>query len=323
MRTVLASMLFTLVVTLVVATPVAAADPAVVDMQVTLPDRLTVGDRLTYVITIEADPGVDFSLVEASLPPVVEVIGTPTTTSHPIDGGRVEITMTFQLAAFAPGNITVPPLTLRYFGKDIAGGDIQTPASQINVASVLPADPAIPVPRDLKPQAEIGTAGAPGWLVPALAGSLASLLLVGLLLRARVRAVKRRAAYVPAPVVAEELPEDRARVVLDTAGAGFSLDSDYVEYYSSIGVTVRRYLTERYGFPAFALTTRELETEMLRRGLDRWQVRVASGLLEQCDSVVYANYRPAAERADADLTAAYEIVEMSRPQPVQQEATVR
>jgi hypothetical protein len=29
--------------------------------------------------------------------------------------------------------------------------------------------------------------------------------------------------------------------------------------------------------------------------------------------VVYAQYRPAAERADADLTAAYEVVEMSRP----------
>ena len=136
-----------------------------------------------------------------------------------------------------------------------------------------------------------------------------------------LRAVKRHAAYVPPPVVVEEMPEDRARVVLDTAGAGFSLGGDYIEYYSSIGVTVRRYLTERYGFPAFALTTRELETEMLRRGLDRWQVRVASGLLEQCDAVVYANYRPAAERADADLTAAYEIVEMSRP-PVQEEAPV-
>jgi hypothetical protein len=47
--------------------------------------------------------------------------------------------------------------------------------------------------------------------------------------------------------------------------------------------------------------------------LDRWQVRVAGGLLAQCDSVVYAHYRPAMERADADLTAAYEIVEMSRP----------
>jgi hypothetical protein len=53
---------------------------------------------------------------------------------------------------------------------------------------------------------------------------------------------------------------------------------------------------------------------MRNLGHDRWQVRVAGGLLTQCDAVVYARYRPAAERADADLTAAYEIVEMSRPE---------
>jgi hypothetical protein len=320
MRALLASLALALLGALVAATPVAAEPPSVVDMQVNLPDRLTVGDRFTYVFTIQADAGVDFTLVESSLPSVLEVVGTPKTTSRPIADGRVEIVMTIQMAAFAPGTIVVPPMTLRYFGQDTEGGDIQTPPSQFSVTSVLPADPAVPEPRDLKPQAEIGTS-APGWIVPALAASLATLGLVASLLYVRLRAVKRHAAYVPPPVVVEEMPEDRARVVLDTAGAGFSLGGDYIEYYSSIGVTVRRYLTERYGFPAFALTTRELETEMLRRGLDRWQVRVASGLLEQCDAVVYANYRPAAERADADLTAAYEIVEMSRP-PVQEEAPV-
>jgi hypothetical protein len=52
---------------------------------------------------------------------------------------------------------------------------------------------------------------------------------------------------------------------------------------------------------------------MVRRGMDRWQARVVGGLLDQCDAVVYAHYRPAVERADADLTAAYEIIEMTRP----------
>ena len=80
-----------------------------------------------------------------------------------------------------------------------------------------------------------------------------------------------------------------------------------------MAVTLRNYLTERFGFPAFALTTTEMQDEMVRRGIDRWQARIVGGLLNQCDAVVYARYRPAIERADADLTAAYEIVEMSRP----------
>ena len=76
---------------------------------------------------------------------------------------------------------------------------------------------------------------------------------------------------------------------------------------------------------AFAMTTRELGDQILNRGVDRWQARLVSGLLSQCDAVVFAGYRPALERADTDLTAAYEIVEMSRPQPVvvaREEATV-
>ena len=73
--------------------------------------------------------------------------------------------------------------------------------------------------------------------------------------------------------------------------------------------------TERYGFHAFALTTTELRNEMNRRGIDRWQSRLIDGLLTQCDAAVYARYVPALERAGHDLTAAFEIVEMSRPQP--------
>jgi hypothetical protein len=318
----LTSTLLALLSAVLFAPGASAEDPVVLEMQVAGPERITVGDRLTYVIIIEADSGVEFSLVQSSLPGAVEVVAPPVSTSRPVGNGRVEIRMTFELAAFAPGPIEIPPMALRYFGQDIAGGEIETPASVIDVASVLPAEPAFPPPRDLKAQAEIGES-PPGWILPALGASAATLALVLLLIYVRLRVAKHRAAYVPAPVMTEELPEDRARVVLDTAGAGFSIGGEYIEYYSSIGATVRRYLTERYGFPAFALTTRELEAEMLKRGLDRWQVRVASGLLQQCDAVVYASYRPAAERADADLTAAYEIVEMSRPEPMLEEAGVK
>ena len=97
------------------------------------------------------------------------------------------------------------------------------------------------------------------------------------------------------------------------AGIAFREDGDYEAYYTALGVVVRKYLADRYDFPAYALTTRELESQMRDRGLDRWQIRVAGGLFTQCDSVVYARYRPATERAEHDLTAAYEIVEMSRP----------
>ncbi len=314
MRALVAALLFAVVGAFYATTPAAAEDPVLVDMEVLLADRTTVGDCVSYIVEIESEPGVQFSVVQASLPVIVDLVDLPVSTTRPVGDGRVLIRLTFQLAAFAPGEIEVPPITLRYFGPEVVGGELRTQASQFTVVSVLPPEPLIPTPRDLKPQAVIDKPPV-GWVVPAMAASAAILALVGLSFSVRRRVLQLHGVKVLTPVQQEELPEDRARIVLDTTGASFGLEGDYVEYYSSIGVTMRQYLTERYGFPAFALTTRELEAEMLKRGLDRWQVRVASGLLEQCDSVVYANYRPAGERADADLTAAYEIVEMSRPEP--------
>ncbi|HEY7293499.1 MAG TPA: hypothetical protein VH916_00605, partial [Dehalococcoidia bacterium] len=115
-------------------------------------------------------------------------------------------------------------------------------------------------------------------------------------------------------------PEDAARRALDGVGARFASDVNFSEYYAGLSTIVREYLTRRFGFPAFALTTAELQGQMVFRGMDRWQARLVTGLLEQCDAVMFAHYEPAPERADADLTAAYEIVEMSRPVAAEPEA---
>jgi hypothetical protein len=298
---------------LALAAQASAADPELVDVQIDAPERMTVGDRVPVQIKVEADRGTNVALVQGSLPPEVEIATQPRTTSRPIDGGRVEVTMAFELAPFVPGEVMLPPMVLRYSLPGGTSGQLETPASRILVSSVLPQQGEV-APRDLKPQAEIA-AGGPGWVGPAVAAAALALIVTLALIVWRQRVLRSRP--VPAVVVLEqgELgPEDRARAVLDQAGVRFAEDGDYVAYYAAIATTTRRYLSERHGFPAFALTTRELQAAMRREGIDRWQIRVAGGLLQQCDSVVYANYRPAGERADADLTAAYEIVEMSRPQ---------
>ena len=294
------------------ATVAQAAPPAVTDAHLDGPAVVTVGDRLTYTITLEAEPGTKVALAPAGLPPSVSLIDTPQTTTHFLASGNVQLVMTFHLAPFVTGPTDLPALPLRYTMPDGTVGTVNAPPQTIQVQSVLPQNAANIVPRPLKPQASIGTAPVT-WIWPAVGAVIAAVFLLTLLALWRRAVLKRRAAHVPPPAPVAAGPEDLARADLDKAGADFGSDGDLVAYYSSIGVTVRHYLTQRYGFPAFALTTRELEAEMLRRGLDRWQVRVASGLLEQCDAVVYAQYRPAAERADADLTAAYEIVEIGRP----------
>ena len=323
--TALSALLAALVLTgLSLGTPsVSAAEPILVDQRIEGADDLTVGDRFRYVIKIDADTGATVTLAPGGLSPELALAEQPSIQTRSKGQGRIEITMTLVVAAFFPGPIELNPVKLDYRNADGSTGVLETRNGRVVVQSVLAPNDV--EPRDLKPQAEIADP-RPITLYAAIGVLVAALVIVLGLLFWRQRSLRRRIVYVPQPVAADLGPEDRARLVLDKAGAAFDVNGDYVTYYSAIAVTVRNYLTERFGFPAFALTTRELQDEMVRRGVDRWQARLTSGLLSQCDAVVYAHYRPAMERADADLTAAYEIVEMSRPEetptPQREEAGV-
>ena len=174
--------------------------------------------------------------------------------------------------------------------------------------------------RDLKPQAELPEPAAfEAWVPVGVGlGLIAVVVIAFVVLHKRSKPREKEAE--PEKEAGYEVAEDRARGQLDRAGKVFAQDGDYVAYYTTIANTLREYLTARFGFPAFALTTTEMQEQMVRRGMDRWQARIVGGLLNQCDAVVYARYRPATERADHDLTAAYEIIEMSRPGELEPES---
>ncbi len=123
-------------------------------------------------------------------------------------------------------------------------------------------------------------------------------LALGLVVRFRRARRSRRREPIPTPATG---------AAIDLAGG--LLSSDIAEAYRLIAQAVRADLSQRFSFPAPALTTVEIGERLTAAGADRWQTRLVSGLLEECDSVVYAGYRPAAERIDADLAMAREILE--------------
>jgi hypothetical protein len=289
------------------------ADPGVEGVEVRAADRVTVGDRFHYVVTLSAENGTKIALAPGALPAEFQQIGQPKTSSKSNGSGQSQVTLDIQMAAFSPGELQIPPLALDFEEPDGTRGSIQIPAARILVSSVLPTDGSQITPRDLKPQLEIGSGNATSTYLAAITALLLALSVIVALI---VRSMRRKPVLEPVVAETEEMePEDRARAILEAAGAAFERDRDFVTYYSTIAVTLRNYLTARYGFHAFALTTVELRSEMNRRGIDRWQSRLIDGLLTQCDAAVYARYVPALERAGLDLNAAFEIIEMSRPKP--------
>lgn len=270
----------------------------------------TIGDRVTLTITTRhgADMIVDPAPLSIAHVDLVSA-GNPTTATQP--GGGATTTITIVLQPFLIGAINTGTLRLDWLRADGTAGTVTVPGPTITMVAVRAAgDEAL---RPLKPQASVPGA-PPAWVRPAIVGAaVAALLAVIALAVLLVRRRRRRIAPTAPPV--DTSPERTARQQLDgLVGAADLISGDYQAYYGGIALTVRGYLGARFGFNAHALTTSELERRMVSHGVDRWQARLVGGLLERCDGAVFARRYPDPASADHDLTVAYEIVELSRPQ---------
>lgn len=213
-------------------------------------------------------------------------------------GDRTLHHLILTVAPFLPGQRAFAPQVNVVKGAEVTPR--QLPPAQIVVVSTLANND----PLELSPLAEPrGIEGAESPLLrPAIGvGIVAGVLLVAAVLFAlfvRLRRVLRKA-----PPVAESGAQ---RPGLE--GAEALLHADAVAGYRSLAAAVRAVITERHRLPAHALTTGEIQRRMESQGVDRWEARLVGGLLAECDAVVYAGYRPAAERREHDLTMARTIV---------------
>jgi hypothetical protein len=299
---------------LIIAVLAAAAETRRVDAQqapsiidaVVEPRQATVGDRLNLTIRVAHDDA--FSVTGPAFGDnfgVLELLDVREPLVARAGPGSSITTFGYTLTAFATGAHEVPRLPVRW-SSGAGEGVVETEPVTVIIASVLnPGDDEL---RPLKPQLTIADP-APSPLVPAAYVAIfAALTALGYVLVQRAIGGRPLTAPVePEPIVLT--PAERARAALD-ALAGER--GDLRRYYAGIAATVRRYLSERYGFGAYAMTRRELQRHMSRSGLDRWPARLTGNLLEQSDAVQFAGFEPAPERADADLTAAYEIIELTQ-----------
>ncbi len=241
--------------------------------------------------TVEVQPG-------AAAWNRVEVVETARQSARD-DGDRTIHSLDVVVAPFLTGEVTFSPVLTITQGTETATRVM--PQTTINVTPVLSPTAELKL-SPLAPPVAISGGESP-FLRPAIAlGIVAAVVALGLLLALLMRRLLRRFAR-PAPVEPAAVP---APVL---AGIEHLLATDPVAAYRKLAAIVRSHLASEYEFPAPALTTFELQARMEGEGVDRWQARLVGGLLEECDAVVYAGYRPAAERRALDLTMAREIVE--------------
>lgn len=284
-----------------------AAGPPTISSTTVEPARATVGDRITLTIVVDHDGattvegpgfGADAGAFE------IVAVAPPRTEAR---GGASRTTLVYTLTAFRTGEMTVPPQPIAYRGPDGTGA-ITTSGATVVIASVLaPGETEL---RPLKPQLSLEDPAPPPAVPTLFVAAFAAMTALGYIL------VRRATAIPPPPVTATPaeaplIPHDAARTALDALAVSDLATADVAEYYARVAATIRTYLSARFAFPAYAMTRSELEREMAGAGIDRWPARLTANLLEQCDAVEFAAFRPAPERLESDLTAAYEIIELT------------
>ncbi len=292
----------------------APAPPGAIEVTTTTePEEPRVGERVRVVVEVTHDTDRLVVMTEGlERQPGLEVITTEPPTSLP-RGDRLTTTFAFVVQPFALGPVDLGAVTLQLLAEDGSTVERRQSLPAIAVRTTVALDQASL--RPLKPQATVPGA-PPAWVRPALTGGGLAVLVGGVTLavlysRTRLRAARRVLVPSRPPTPAE----DEARRELDAVRALDLLAiPDLEAYYGRLSSVVRGYLQDRFDFRATALTRSELERRMTAEGLDRWQARLVTGLLERCDAAVYARVYPPLASADHDLTVAYEIVELARPQ---------
>lgn len=276
----------------------------------------SIGDRV--LLTLRIRHRADVAVTASPLAPLDVEFGKQNVTTLALPDGVVQTTVTWTVQPFVLGPVGLRAFPVAWVTQDGQTGRFLVQPPRFVVQPIRTADDVLL--RPLKDPVAV-PGGPPAWLRPALysLAAVASTALVVTLLWLLVRQIRalldrRRRGSVMAPVSIVLTAESTARESLDDlAGLRLTDANAFEQYYGTIAVVVRRYLSDRIGFNAHALTTDELERRMTANGVDRWQARLVGGLLERCDSAVYAHRFPDPASADHDLTVAYEIVELSRP----------
>jgi hypothetical protein len=296
-----------------------AQQPSPLTVDVTL-DRshATVGDPIGLIIVLRYDNGVQVNTdgIEDQFGPFEALSGEPPADRRNANGSG-EIKLQYKVAAYRTGPTELPALTIAY-GAGGQSASVSTAPITFTVDSVIPPGDKATEIRPLKPQIEIPLPSSAA--LRRSLGAAAGVLLVAVL----ALILWRRLRYKPvmlAPVEPlEPTLEAEARAELDRIVAEqYLAQGDYRTHYALVAACIRRYLTERYGFQASALTTAQLPERMVLRGVGRWRARLVAGLLAECDAVHYAHYLPAAARAEADLQMAYEVVDLALSQETRSE----
>lgn len=268
------------------------------------PTTAKLGDVLTLTIRVRHPNG-----IKVSPPTFSKSLGTfevrSSSAAEPEPDGVQWLELyRAELQNFTTGQQPLPGIQLDYVETSGKKAQLKTPDLKVDIQDIPPGPKDKGDIRGIK--GVIGpTAWSPWWWV-----LLAALLVGGgfVLWRKRQQVIQGPPPPPPVP------PDEMALKKLQTLKEGDWLTTGRIkEYYIALSDIVRGYLESGFKVPALERTTTELMRSVQKQNVFQPAQQIdIRNLLEECDLVKFAKFRPEAAEASKAHTMAHSIVEQTR-----------
>jgi hypothetical protein len=271
--------------------------------------RITIGDRITYTITIDhADTmriekpgeGVNLGQFEIKDYKIYDPV---------LDQGRILQKYEYVVSVFDTGSFVIPPFPVAYFPTDsIADYKIITASAiKIYVESVIQDEER--QLRDIKPPINIP------YNYFLLISVIGSVLLISLIMYLGYRLYRKRKEtgyLLKPPEPAKPAHEVALNALSDLMEKDLVSKGFVKQFYSEISEIVRRYIEGRYFVRALEETSTEILLELEGQELSEIAYQNVRELLQLSDLVKFAKYLPTDEENENVVLWAKEFIEETK-----------
>lgn len=206
-----------------------------------------------------------------------------------------------QLQSFATGQHVLPGVDVSYRDPMGRQGRLKTPALTVFIEEVPPGPHDKGTIRGIK--GVIGPVAWSAWWWAAIALGIAG---IGWILWRK----RKRVLEGPPPPPPVPPPEAALKKLRELEASGWLEAGKTKEFYVALSDITRAYLEGSFQTPALERTTYELLRELRKKSsLKSSQEAVLKELLEDCDLVKFAKFRPAPAEGRKRLAAAMKFVE--------------
>jgi hypothetical protein len=262
--------------------------------------EVTVGEVFSVELQATGPAGATFTFVADA---DTDSFALRTPVADPKAGARPDPSAhRYDAAVYALGEVTIPPIPVRYRLPDGTAGEAASEPIVLKVASLLPKDPQQQKLADIRGPRPVGI-GDVFWIALLAALGLLAGFVYWMIRRRRKREAPRADAL---PELAADAEALRALDALRSSG--LLQRGEYRAFYIELTAVAKRYLERRLGAPVLEMTTSETLAFLRSHARGGELLPVVRDLAEAADRIKFAKGEGFEQEAERHLGAVRALV---------------